>query len=509
MSQLGAPFTPPPPYDPPPIPPPSRPSSSEIPSWIVLLAAAVALCLAGLLGFVVVHGRSDGTSAPPPPPKHHYPSQWDKRIKSEVRIAEKQRGLSFKHPVAVRFLAPAAFRKTLVREDKLTAKDRRQIRQQTGLLRAFGLLSGKVDLVRAEQDFSGTAVLAYYSFKTRSITIRGHHITPSIRATLVHELTHALQDQYFHVGALFKTLAKQKHSKNDEQSVLHAITEGDAQRTEHAYGSSLGTKQRQALIAAQRREAGQARQGLARIPKIIIAFESSPYDLGEGLVRTVAQHGGNAAVARLFRHPPAYDIALVDPFRVIQGHTGAVRVPAPTLGKREKKFDSGDFGALSWYLMLSARLPALQALHTVDGWGGDSFVGYQSAGRSCARMTYRGRTPADTSAMYSSLQQWIAAVPGSPASVRLSGGVLTFQSCDPGVGGATVSTDFQPAVDLVTTRTLVGATLLHSGASVPQARCLAGKLVDTYTVAQLNDPTFGANDPSVATRMQQLGAECQ
>ena len=96
--------------------------------------------------------------------------------------------------------------------------------------------------------------------------------------------------------------------------------------------------------------------------------------------------------------------------------------------------------------------------------------------------------------MYSSLQQWIAAVPGSPASDRLSGGVLTFQSCDPGVGGATVSTDFQPAVDLVTTRTLVGATLLHSGASVPQARCLAGKLVDTYTVAQLNDPAFGAND---------------
>jgi len=486
-----------------------RPTSSEIPTWVVLVAAMLAFALAGLFGFVVLHDHGDDTVAAPPPPTHRYPAHWDKRIRPEVEVAEKQRGLDFKHAVRVRFLTPSTFERTLVHEDRITAKDRRQIRQETGLLRALGLLSGNADLVRAEKDFSSAAVLAYYSFRTRSITIRGHHITPSVKATLVHELTHALQDQYFHVGRVFTQLGTLEHPTNDEQSVLHAITEGDAQRTEHAYGSSLGPRQRHALIAAQRREAGQAQAGLARVPRIIVALESSPYDLGEGLVRTVAENGGNAAVARMFRHPPRYDIALVDPFRLIQGHAGAMRVPAPAPGDGEKTFDSGDFGALSWYLMLSARLPAVQAMHTADGWGGDSFVGYRSAGRSCARMTYRGRTPAATSAMYSSLREWISAVPGASADVGLTGGLVRFRSCDPGAGGAIVSADFRSAVDVLTTRTFIGATLLHSGASVPQARCLAGRLVDTYSVSQLNDPSFGANDPTVTARIQQLGAACR
>ena len=46
-------------------------------------------------------------------------------------------------------------------------------------------------------------------------------------------------------------------------------------------------------------------------------------------------------------------------------------------------------------------------------------------------------------------------------------------------------------------------------APVPAARCIAGRLVDTYTVAQLSDPTFGTNDPGVTANIQRIAAGCR
>jgi hypothetical protein len=51
--------------------------------------------------------------------------------------------------------------------------------------------------------------------------------------------------------------------------------------------------------------------------------------------------------------------------------------------------------------------------------------------------------------------------------------------------------------------------LLRSGAPKATARCLAGRLVQTYTTAQLSDPTFGKDDPTVQAQIQQLAADCR
>ena len=93
----------------------------------------------------------------------------------------------------------------------------------------------------------------------------------------------------------------------------------------------------------------------------------------------------------------------------------------PKLEDGEKKFDSGEFGALAWYLMLAERLPLQDALATVDGWGGDAYVGFKRNGNSCARMAYDGDTPQDTKRMLSALRRWSAAAPGSPTKVSRAG----------------------------------------------------------------------------------------
>jgi hypothetical protein len=440
-----------------------------------------------------------------------YPAQWDSRVAPYAKIAEKQRGLLFLHPVAVRFLPAAAFEKTVTTDQKkLSAKDRTEVEQSTGLLRAFGLITGDVDLFKAFNDFSGAGTLAYYAFDDKRITIRGEKVTPAIRSTLVHELTHALQDQHFDVGDRLKKLSKtpKNGESTSEYSVLDAIVEGDAVRVETRYRNSLTPKQRKALDAGQKREGAQANKRLKKVPKVVITMMTSPYTLGEGLVRAVAAKGGNAAVDALFRHAPTHESSLLDPFQVLAGRTNATKVDVPKLRAGEKKFDSGELGVLTWYFMLAERLPLRDALAAADGWGGDAYVAFEHAGDSCARATYVGDTPRDTSQMFSALRRWVAAAPGSPADVSRQGDTVRFDSCDPGKAAHVGKDASVNAAELVAVRTDLGIDMMHSGASKKRARCLSGRLVGAFSISQLTNPRFGVGDPAIAARLQQIGAGC-
>jgi hypothetical protein len=235
---------------------------------------------------------------------------------------------------------------------------------------------------------------------------------------------------------------------------------------------------------------------------------TSPYTLGEGVVRTVASNGGNTKVDTLFRHPPEDEAALLDPFKALSSRNAAT-VEVPELEAGEKKFDSGQFGALTWYLMLSERLPMTHALSVADGWGGDAYVGFERKGSSCARLAYRGDTPQDTRRMLSALRRWGAAAPGSPTKVSRAGNAVRFETCDPGKAANVGKDASVDAVELVLTRTSLGLAML--GIDVPKkvARCVAGRLVETFPVARLVDPKFGVNDPAVKARVALLAAACR
>ena len=214
--------------------------------WIVLALALVVLAgAAGLGASIVLRGDDE---------KHSYPKAWDPRVKPYVDIVEEERGLTFEHPVKVRFLDAKAFEKT-VRTDKedLDKDDRREIKEDTALFRAFGLISGDVDLFQAFNDAHGSGTLAYYSFDDRVITVRGKKLTLATRATLVHELTHALQDQRFNISDRAEKFAKRAEDgkATTEGDALRAIVEGDAERTADLYKASLGKKQRAALEKAE------------------------------------------------------------------------------------------------------------------------------------------------------------------------------------------------------------------------------------------------------------------
>ena len=73
------------------------------------------------------------------------------------------------------------------------------------MLHALGLLDGRPDLARAEQELQGTSVVGFYDPKTKELYVRGVDAKASVRHVLVHELTHALQDQWFSIDRTFPT----------------------------------------------------------------------------------------------------------------------------------------------------------------------------------------------------------------------------------------------------------------------------------------------------------------
>ncbi len=498
MSELGA-----PPATRQPAPPAPQPSR-DIPVWVVAVAIAVMVALVAVVAVVIIRGT-------PASPTMSYPAQWDSRIAPYAKIAEKQRGLLFKHPVAVRFMPPAAFEKSVTDDQKPTADDRAEIEHFTALMRAFGLISGNVNLYNAFKDAYGGGTLAYYSFDDKRISVRGERVTPAVRPTLVHELTHALQDQYFDIGDRMQVLAKasDKGPETSAASVLQAINEGDAERVATLYRNSLTPRERKRLAASEKVQNREADTRMKGIPKVVLTMISSPYALGQGLVEAVAADGGNARVDKLFHDPPTHETALLDPFRVLAGDTGATKVATPKVATGEKKFDSGEFGVLTWYLMLAQRLPLREALAVADGWGGDAYVGYERNGTSCARIDYAGRTPADTTRMLSALQRWVRRVPGTPATAGRVGTVVRFQSCDPGKTVRIGKDESVDALTLAAIRAQLGVVFLRSGAPAKTARCSAGKLVDVFPVSKLSDPKFGAGDPAVLGKVRQIVASCR
>ena len=111
-------------------------------------------------------------------------SGWDSRIKPIADAVAKLRGLEFEHPVAVKFLSGAAFDKKVSVDEKLSKKDRAEIEHSEAHFRAIGLIASDVDLLDAINSFQTSGVLAFYSPKTKQVTVKGTDVDIATTVTL-------------------------------------------------------------------------------------------------------------------------------------------------------------------------------------------------------------------------------------------------------------------------------------------------------------------------------------
>jgi hypothetical protein len=285
---------------------------------------------------------------------------WDPRVEDIVRFVEAERGLTFEHPVPVDFLTPEQFRDELTTEaTDITPKDRRELRASEAIMRALGLLDGDIDLLDEFNTISTEGVAAFYDPARKRVFVPDGPLTPSLRVTLAHELTHALQDQHYDLSAM------QDEAPDDEASAHRALIEGDAQRIQQAYVGSLSDADMAQYREETKRAAAGSRRALEGVPPIIQAFFESPYVLGEGLMEALLLDGGPSRINQAFVEPPTSEEQLLDPFTYLDGDD-PIEVAKPALGSGETEVDAGDLGAITWYVLLAERLDPRTALRAVD-----------------------------------------------------------------------------------------------------------------------------------------------
>lgn len=393
----------------------------------MVLALVVAL---GVGGYLFLQSRDDGGSGGDvaAPHEEEAPEEWDPAVTEIADFVADERNLAWEHPVPIRYLDEEAF------VEELTAdlrdpddEDREDLEQAQALYQSLGLIGADVDLTEEVLGVMGSGVLAYYDYEVGEIVMRGSDMTPALRVTLAHELTHALQDQHFGLQELFEDTETTGGSL-----ALSAVVEGDAGRIEDAYVETMAPED-QALARDYGPEINEAVTGLDDVDDAIIAMFMAPYLLGPSFLDVVVAAEDVEAIDELFVSDLA-EIALVAPTRLLAEGTGhgvdVVEVDPPPLPEGAEVLDDPEpFGALGLHMVLSGRLDAFDSLAAVSGWAGDSMQMYELDGATCVAAAFRGTDPESTDAIADALTAWAAAGPDGQASVTEQGEDVVLQSC--------------------------------------------------------------------------------
>jgi hypothetical protein len=423
---------------------------------------------------------------------------WDPRVLGIVHFDEQHRGLTFKEPVKVEFLGSAQFDKQVSVPQPTSKADRSEQRLALSELRALGLVHGNVNLATSENNLNQSDVVGLYVDDKKTVFVRGTALTPYVRVTLAHELTHALQDQYFDLQKLDANV------KNGDDDALTALIEGDAVRDQNLYQQSLSPADQQ-LYQNEQNQFDSGSGQAANVPEILSDIQEFPYAFGPTFVDSLDADGGTAAIDHAFRDPPVAEAQIVDPAQYPIGWTPA-RVATPALPAGQRKLDTpSSFGQVSLFEVLGSRLGYDQAWSAVQGWQGDNSVPYKDHGQTCIAIDVDMANPAAAANLDGAAQAWARAIPG--ATVTQHGTLIDLRSCDPGANGPVVPTITPSAFDVLSARSaIIDEVMTSNQVDFPLAKCVADKVLVGVGPSGYGELTANNLSASQQTQLEQLAA---
>jgi len=331
------------------------------------------------------------------------------RIPEIARAVAEIRKLRLKHAVPAEVQSQDDFRVFLDRQVKKEIPAEKAAQSVRALVR-LGLLKEPIDLGKTIEDAMISQAGAYYDPDTKKFYLV---LVPDDANMLdvmsAHELTHALDDQYFDLGAY---VDDPKHElSNDEQQARRFVGEGEATLVMLAYQAKVAAHQdifapenrrmetmvvaaftsldsEQLAKAAADNPAVVDQMGpsmkasieaMATIPPFILEPLFSAYTKGAAAVAAVRDRGGWDAVAALYTTPPESTEQLLHPAdKLIAKRDHPVRITLPPY--RLEPIDTDVVGELTmrvYFKVWGDPAPDREVL----GWGGDRYAAFDDGGK--------------------------------------------------------------------------------------------------------------------------------
>lgn len=352
------------------------------------------------------------------------------RLARVERQVEQIRGLRFKRPVRVEVMTGAEVRAYAEREMS-GASAQRSLATSGELMKLLGLVDPDVDFEQVNSDVYGEQVAGFYDpRRERLALVEGVGIDD---ATLAHELTHALEDQYFDLERLGGDADAGVVFDGDAATGETGLVEGTATLVmtrflERNPGAvSLGDAFGQLLSASSARP----------LPPAVMRSLVFPYTAGQSFAeRLYATTGDWRLLDNALRdRPPVSSAELVDPARWlrVERPEPVALPPADTGGAGWRRVAQTTFGEFDLRELLVDTLGEHGAGRVASSWTGGRLVlwrrGSLSAddcaapcrSRDALALRVRVDSPRAARKLRAQLQRWLWATldasetsPGSP-----------------------------------------------------------------------------------------------
>jgi hypothetical protein len=345
-------------------------------------------------------------------------SEFERALDPIIAFVQKERGLNYKTRPVVVALSDADF---VARYQKITEDDYKKYRAEydaaTVVLSAVGLLKPGTTYYETTQAFGDAGVVGFYDPESKELSVRGSTLTPFVKTVVAHELTHALDDQWFDLDR-----PEYEDAKDEISFGLSALAEGNARRVENAYRATMSSADK---TAADKEEAsyGGGFQANA-FTTAFLKLQLAPYSLGETFVDELLALGGQKTLDDAFAAPPTTSEEVIDVDKYL-AKEGRVDVAPPAADGAV--VDDGVMGEIVIQYLLENVVSVAQASRAAAGWAGDWYVAWSANGASCVRMSVQMDTASDTSDLKSALDKWVATRPKGNVSVNAK--TVTATSC--------------------------------------------------------------------------------
>jgi hypothetical protein len=309
------------------------------------------------------------------------PARLEALVREVSASVEELRRLKFKQPVKAQIILPKAARESF--KAKIKPWDVEQAGYTQKAYVHLGLIPARTDLITDYLDLAERDVLGYYDTESKVLHVLGHVAEEEVKPVIAHELTHALEDQYFD----FQAVAKKANGDDDRATAISAVIEGSATALMIAYS----TRQARDVDAASKVEKAENKraENLKGAPSFVQQSVILPYILGfTFLLRGSPWLWENgvptAEIDEAYANPPRSTRQILHPEQYWWGNWR--KDPAPLalpdlsarLGPGWKKATDGSIGELGLAVLTGSHLDLTRIDALLPSrWTNDAAIGTQ------------------------------------------------------------------------------------------------------------------------------------